>query len=66
MNTSSRPSIALRPQRDSLRHKQIHAGRPRASGYFPAALGSEHGSASDSVFKRMPAIGELPAIPSHG
>jgi len=65
MNTLTRPSFALRPQRDSLRHKQIHAARVRSAGNASAALTAEHGSASDSVFKRQPAIGETPVLHAH-
>lgn len=65
MNTFTRPSLALRPQRDSLRHKQIPAVRARAAGTHPAALPADHGSASDSVFKRLPTIGETPAVQPH-
>ncbi|WP_225781045.1 hypothetical protein [Xenophilus sp. Marseille-Q4582] len=65
MNTFTRPSFALRPQRDSLRHKQFHASRARASGTPPSVLPAGHGSASDSVFKRLPAIGETPVLDTH-
>lgn len=65
MNTLIRPSLALRPQRDSLRHKQMHAARTRAAGTPSAALAAGHGSASDSVFKRLPAIGDTPAVHAH-
>ena len=61
MNTLISPSFALRPQRDSQRHKQIHAVRTRAAGYTPVAAISVPGSVTDSVFKRMPAIGDTPA-----
>lgn len=65
MNTLHRPSFALRPQRDSLRHKQIHAARVRAAGTPPAVLTAGHGSALDSVFKRLPTIGETPLLDTH-
>ncbi|RYF79768.1 MAG: hypothetical protein EOO29_16145 [Comamonadaceae bacterium] len=65
MNTLIRPSFALRPQRDSLRHKQVHAVRGRAAHATPAGLAADHGSASDSVFKRLPTIGETPALHAH-
>lgn len=61
MNTLTSPSFALRPQRDSLRGKQIHAVRSRAAGYTPVPGLGAHGSVTDSVFKRMPAIGDTPA-----
>lgn len=65
MNTLHRPSLALRPQRDSLRHKQIQAVRGRVAYSAPAGLTADHGSASDSVFKRLPTIGETPAFHAH-
>lgn len=64
MTTPFRPSLALRPQRDSLRLKPLPGARNRAAGHALHAAG--HGSASDSVFKRLPAIGEVPATPAHG
>lgn len=62
MNTLSRPSLALRPQRDSLRLKHNALTRARAAGSASVALAAGHGSASDSVFKRLPTIGETPAL----
>ncbi|RYF71311.1 MAG: hypothetical protein EOO29_30270 [Comamonadaceae bacterium] len=65
MNTLHRPSLALRPQRDSLRQKHIHAVRGRVASATPAGLAAEHGSASDSVFKRLPTLGDTPALNVH-
>ncbi|MDA7415608.1 hypothetical protein PGB34_04470 [Xenophilus arseniciresistens] len=36
--------------------------RARPLGGAPVALAAGHGSASDSVFKRLPTIGETPAL----
>lgn len=64
MTTRLRPPFARFPQRDSLRHRQSPALPSRSAGRPAAAPVAEHGSASDSVFKRLPAIGETPATPT--
>ena len=58
MTALTSPSFALRPQRDGLRQKQFYLSRPRASGPSLATQAGAVGIASDSVFKRFPAIGD--------
>lgn len=62
MTALTSPSFAMRPQRDGLRQKQFSLSRPRAAGQSLAALAATGGIASDSVFKRFPAIGDTPSL----
>jgi len=61
MSTLTSPSFALRPQRDGLRQKSFLAARPRAAGQALGALSAASGTASDSVFKRFPSVGDTPS-----
>ena len=62
MTALSCPSFALRPQRDGLRQKQFSLSRPRAAGHGLPAIDAGHGAATDCVFKRFPAIGDIPSL----
>ncbi|WP_286606482.1 hypothetical protein [Variovorax jilinensis] len=62
MTAHHSPSFALRPQRDGVRQKQLSLSRPRAAGSLLASQAGAGTFASDSVFKRFPAIGDTPSF----
>ncbi|RZL60812.1 MAG: hypothetical protein EOP81_19455 [Variovorax sp.] len=62
MNALSSPSFALRRQRDGLRQKQFSLSRPRGLGHSPMSADMATGIAPECVVKRLPAIGDTPAL----
>ncbi|MDM0043190.1 hypothetical protein QTH91_01725 [Variovorax dokdonensis] len=58
--TISGSSAALRSPLQGLRHKPTSFLRPRVAGPSGAAALASHGMTADSVFKRLPAIGDTP------
>lgn len=51
----------MRQQRDGLRQKQFSLSRPRVAGPTLGAIDVASGFFADSVFKRLPAIGDTPS-----
>jgi hypothetical protein len=62
MTALTSPSFALPSARSDSRRKQFSLGRPRAVLHSPAAITASGGMAPDSVFKRLPAIGDTAAV----
>jgi hypothetical protein len=60
MTALSSPSFALRSPQHGLRHKHVSPSRPRAATHLSGAIEAGSGMAPDSVFKRLPAIGDTP------
>jgi len=61
MTAQISPYFAMRQQRDGLRQKQVSLSRPRVAGHSLGAIDAASGFFADSVFKRLPAIGDTPS-----